>query len=100
MDNCASYLETILLLSTESEILFSYASCGFCVDTIYSRNPDSIQASVPSYLSYNSTLRANSFSSKSTLWVSRLASVEAMLPRMKPNRSFPNTITRIAYTIS
>ncbi len=29
-----------------------------------------------------------------------LARVEAILPRMKPNSSFPNTITREAYSIS
>ena len=42
------------------------------------------------------TFRAFSFSSKSTRCVSRLASVEAMLPKMKPNSNFPTTITAMA----
>ena len=42
------------------------------------------------------TLSPLSFSSKRTLCVSMLASVEAMLPRMNPNISFPATITAMA----
>ena len=41
---------------------------------------------------------APSFSSYLTRLISALASVEAMLPRIKPNSSLPSTITRLAYT--
>lgn len=41
---------------------------------------------------------AVSFSSNCTFCVSKLASVEAMLPKMKPNSNLPITITPLANT--
>jgi len=42
---------------------------------------------------------APSFSSYFTRLISALAKVEAMLPRIKPKRSFPNTITKLATAV-
>ena len=43
-------------------------------------------------------LMAVSFSSNCTFCVSKLANVEAMLPKMKPNSNLPTTITPLANT--
>ena len=42
---------------------------------------------------------APSFSSYLTRLISALAKAEAMLPRIIPKRSFPNTITRLARAV-
>ena len=42
---------------------------------------------------------APSFSSYLTRLISALAKVDAMLPRIKPKKSFPNTMTKLARTV-